>query len=660
MITQISFYFIVFFLASFFCFILPGLLLLKSKSKELTFWEYVALSTVCGFVVFTLVGYILLHLKMINLLLPIIFIVDLYSLKLLKHLKISPPTQKQLLYLILIFGFGILGQLLIISPSGFLDNGNLVFFSSHGHDGSWHIALMEEIKKGFPLQNPIFAGEKLVNYHFFSDISPALFNLYFKIPPLDLYFRFFPFLFSLLLGSLSFYLGKRIGGNLTSGIWASFFTYFSGSFGYIATFIKDRRIGGESFFWASQIQSSSGNPPLIQSLVILLALLLLLKIFYEKQKFHLPLFLISALLLGSLIEFKSYAGIVALSGLATVGIWQLLRDRKIKIFGLFIFGSLISFLLFFPNSKGVGSFLIFEPWWFVRTLIVAKDRLDLVDWELKRQTYLSEQNYLRVLQIELTAFFIFLFGNLGTKFLGFWHFFRLLKVSNNYFNLTLITICLISLTLPLLFLQKGVAPNTIQFLQYFLLIFGIFAGVVMAQLLKFFRSYWIKVIFLIISIALTIPTQIGLIKSFYSRPPLAQIEKEELIALKFLSENSTLDSVIITPPFNKDLKVNLPILPIWAWSDTSYVSSFSGRRTFLSDNEQADIMGYNLENRLKIQKQIFSETFSETNIKVFVQLLRDNKIDYLYFPKFLKPKVDLSKTNLKRIFSNSSSEIWQI
>jgi len=85
----------------------------------------------------------------------------------------------------------------IIAPSGITRGGDLLFWSSNGHDGFWHIALMNEINRGWPFQNPVFAGEKLINYHFFSDLLPAMINKYTGVSSMDLYFRIFPLLYSI-------------------------------------------------------------------------------------------------------------------------------------------------------------------------------------------------------------------------------------------------------------------------------------------------------------------------------------------------------------------------------------------------------------------------------------------------------------------------------
>lgn len=639
-----------------FCFTLPGFFILKGV-QNISFWEKFSLSTVVGFVAFTLLSYILLILNLHLLLIPIILIVDVLSFRqfvnLTKSATFFPKNRLNLFVLVLILG--VVGQLAVIAPSGIFIGGDLIFWSSHGHDGSWHIALMEEFKKGYPLQNPAYAGERLVNYHFFSDIAPSNFNHYFKIPSLDLYFRLFPLFFSVLLGSLAFLLGRKLGGNFGAGLWAMIFTYFAGSFGYILTYYKNQTIGGESIFWASQVQSSSGNPPQISAFLIILSFLLIFS-HYLRTKSK-ALFITCVLLAGTLAVFKVYAAVVLLGSLVLVGLWELFKEKKIYILSLALSSSLLSAILYLPNTAKSASFLIFEPWWFIRTMIVTSDKLNLLDWELKRQTYIAENNWKRVLQIEITGFLIFFLGNLGTRFIGLWSFMHILKSSpSNYLNLLIILMSLTSLVIPLLFLQKGVASNTIQFLQYFLLIMGILAGISISKILDKIRPLLLKILFTVVIILLSIPTQIALIENFYNRTPFAKIDKQELIALNYLNQNTPKNSVILTPPYNQYLDLNDKVPHIWDWFDTAYVAAFSARRVFLADTEQVDIMGYDLEKRLLIQKGIFDQT----DPRKFVESLKSTGIDYLYFPKSLKPKVELAETDLKREYENGLIEIWGV
>ena len=141
---------IIFLFALILCFTIPGTFFLERLTQKLSFWEKFILSTGLGFTFFTLLSYFLMVLKVHFLLLPIILLIDFLTFKnfVISLKRISFLPSKKNFLVLLIFATGILGQMAIIAPSGSLLDGDLVFWSSHAHDGSWHIALMEQLKKG--------------------------------------------------------------------------------------------------------------------------------------------------------------------------------------------------------------------------------------------------------------------------------------------------------------------------------------------------------------------------------------------------------------------------------------------------------------------------------------------------------------------------------
>lgn len=604
------------------------------------------------FVLFTLISYLLIVLNIPILIIPITILGIIFFtkpfIKIIKQIKFKLNIQT--LLVLIVFTLGVAGQLAVISPSGILKDEDLLFWSAHGHDSTWHIALMEEIKKGYPFQNPVFAGEKLVNYHFFSDIAPAMISKYTPLNNFDLYFRIFPFIYSVFLGASAFYLTRKITNSFGASLWATVFTYFAGSFGFIVTYLKNKTIGGESIFWATQPQSSSGNPPQIVSNFLVLTALYFL-ITYLQRKNSKLIFAICVLLFGTISAFKIYAGVVLLGALAIAGVWQLIRDKSFQLLFLALLGGILAAILYFPNTSGSTSFLIFQPWWYIRTMIVEPSRLNLLDWELRRQTYIYEHNWKRVIFLEGLGFLIFFFGNLGIRFLGLWGFTKMLKNSlKNFFNLIFVSIILLSLAFPLLFLQKGVASNSSQFLQYFVLLFGILAGIASSRITTKFK-YIIPFIIL-----LMIPTQAGLLYEFYSRPAFAKISQQELSALKFVKDNTNNNEVILTPPYNQYLNLGGVTPNIWDWFDTSYVSALTSRRTYVDDYEQNDIMGYKWKERLTIKEDLFKEV----DPNVFKVKINKIGAQIIYFPKAVRPATDLAKTGLTKIFENSEVEVWKI
>lgn len=657
--TYISVQFLLFLIASLICFTVPGMFFLN-RIEKINSWEKLLFGTAVGFVLFTLASYAFLSFKAPYLIIPTVIIADIFSFKdfLSVVKKIGFPAKKQIVIVSLLFLLGTLGQLALIAPSGTIQNGDLVFWASNAHDASWHIALTNEINSGFPLQNPVFAGAKLVNYHFFSDIAPALFTKYLGFSSLDLYFRFFPLLYSLLFGGAAYFLGKRLGKSFSAGLWTYFFTIFGGSFGYIVTLLQGRGIGGESLFWATQVQSSIVNPPQVISNFLVLTFLFLLTTFLTKPKL-IPGILI-LLTVGSLATFKVYAAVPILAALGLSSIWRVLKEKKFDLLAITLGAGAVAAILYLPNTSASATFLIFQPWWFIRTMVVEPSRLNWVDLELRRQFYLDRggiKSILRIIEYESIAFLIFFFGNLGSRFLGLPYFLKTArKTFSDSFSQIFTLIILISFTLPLLFLQKGVAGNTAQFLQYFILLLGVLAGVGVANLFSKIHSPILKTVLAIVIIALSIPTQLGQIVDLYKRNPFAKISSVELEALAKIKNEFPEDIVILTPPYDKYLDQKTEIPNIWDWFDTSYVAAFSEKRTYLADTEQVDVMGYNYQERFSFQEKIFLEP----SVITLASGLKERGITLLYFPQALRPRADLSDKYFEMILEGRTVSVWKV
>lgn len=665
-------YFSFFLTLSLSCFYNIGFLVIDRLTSELKNYEKISLSFTLGIIFFVLGSTTLEVMGLRFLLLPFLISANLFILVKLKEKLFFPwkifISDKILLTLILI---GIFVQGSINFPSGFLYPQGLLFWSSQGHDGIWHVALMEEIKKSFPPQNPVFAGERLYNYHYLVDLLMGEFARIFPFfPTLDLYFRFFPILLSFLIGLSSFSLITRWLENKKIGYLGIFFTYLSGSFGYIVTFIKHRQIfGGETVFWAAQGNTIIGNPPHAISYSLIMSFFL--SFFFYLQKRDKYWFLICLLLGGLLAGFKVQAGLVMLVGIVTSSIVDLVVNKKVTTLLLSVFLGLSNFITFKLMTHGAESLLLFLPWWFIRTMVVGGDRLDWVDLELRRQYYLSLgtwRGYLRVAQIEVMSFLIFLIGNLGTKIIGFYSLsintYKGIKnkfFSQNIIEASLIAAMVTGLVVPLLFVQKGIIYNNIAFMQYFILIFGFYASITVYKLITFFKSRILRTIILIVIIIFSIPTVIGNFNEFYGpgRTPLAKVSNLELVALSYLKNHTKEDAVILSVPFNKNLKNNFPDQPrpIYAWYSTPYIAALASRRVYLEAEEQVLITGYPQEKRRNQAKRFF-----ETDDSIWQrQFLKQNKIDYIYISKSETGNfLDKNKLSLRVFFENNDVIIYKV
>lgn len=641
------------------CFTMPGWMILKKFSWDSDKLERITISTVFGFVIFTLSAYLFaaLHLRFLMWLFPISGIWLLIKLR-REVLSFNLGIQRMKMFL-LILVVGVIGMVAVNAPSGFPYAQGINFWSSHGHDGIWHIALMGQMRKDvFPFQNPELAGATLQNYHFFVDLLMSEFSRLFNFSLLDIYFRFMPIVFATLLGLTSFIFVRAWGKSEAAGIWAMIFTYFAGSFGYLLYIPTHKSLGGESIFWVSQTQSVLGNPPHASAFVIITAFLFLFLKYLKERK--LVYFLLCTIMGGAIIEFKVYAGVLILGGLFLAGVFELFFKRIFKTIFLFLTTGILAFVIYFPNSANSQDFLLWQPWWFIRTMVVVPDRLNWLDLELRRQTYVAEHNWKRVFQLEATAFLIFLFGNLGMRFIGFWSFFK--KTRSNLFketfNLFFLSITVVAFLIPVFFLQKGVAWNTIQFNQYFLLFFGFLAALSVPELLSRVRAKSLVVAVSVIIIILAIPTQLGLLFQFYANPPLSKVSYNEITALDFLKKQTDQNAIILTFPFNKyeGAKYNKPPIPIYAWYDTGYIPAFSGRKTLISDEEQVNIMGYNVSKLVKDR----NDAFESVDYHKMNDFLKKYKVDYLYLAWSQKLATDSSQLNMDIVFQNSDAKILKV
>lgn len=638
-------------------FVAPFFVIIKRFDKKLDDLESITISAVLGLVLFTVCAYIFawLHLRFLMYAFPLVGVWSIFRFR-KNFLNLKLGIVNKGLFLI-IFIVGVIGMVAVNAPSGLPYRDGIYFWSSHGHDGVWHLSLMNELHKDvFPFQNPELAGNKLQNYHFFSDLLMSEFSRLLPFSNLDIYFRFMPLVFAILLGLGTFIFVRLWSKKELAGIWVMVFTFFAGSFGWILYIPTHKSLGGESIFWVSQTQSVLGNPPHASAFIIVAIFLYsLLKYLDGKELFY---FFLCVILGGAVIEFKVYAGVLILGGLLVIGISELVFKRLFQVLLLFLTTLLTALTIYLPNSANSQDFLIWQPWWFIRTMVVATDRLNWLDLELRRQTYMAEHNWKRVIQLEATAFLIFLFGNLGMRFLGFWAILNQLKgnIFKNSFNLFFLSITTASFFIPVFSLQRGVAWNVIQFNQYFLLFFGFFAGITMVEILSNFKNIYLKAILGVIVFLLMVPTQLGLLWQFYSNSALSKVSYKELQALNFLKNQP--EGIILTMPFNKYEKgiYKAPPVPIYSWYDTGYIPAFSSKQTLISDEEQVNIMGYQVDKLLKERK----EAFENPDYHKMDAFIRKYKIDYIYLSWVQQIATDSALINADLIFKNEDAKIYKI
>ena len=423
------------------------------------------------------------------------------------------------------------------------------FWGPNGHDGVWHIALINHLADG-NWQMPVFAGEALKNYHVGFDLLLAILHKITTIPVQVLYFQIIPPIIALLTGLLTYkfvYLWKK---SKSQAFWATFFVYFAGSFGWIISLAREGQIGGESMFWSQQAISTLVNPPFALSVVLmLLGLIGLLKLRKSSTIWRL---LGISLIFGILAQIKVYAGILSLGGLFIAGLYEYIRGKKTTLIKVFIASSIFAALLFFPLNQNSAGLIVFRPFWFLETMMGLSDRFYWPRFAEAMVNYRLGNIWYKAIPAYSIAFLIFIVGNMGIRIikapLMIQWFKKYKKLSS--VEIFFAVVIFFGIVFPMFFLQEGTPWNTIQFFYYSLVFSGVLAGMFLGEWLEVQKNNKRKAFVISSILVLTLPTTMATLKHYLPARPPAKISHEELEALSFLSEQP--DGIVLTYPFDKE------------------------------------------------------------------------------------------------------------
>ena len=544
---------------------------------------------------------------------------------------------------------------LTMVKSGLVYNYGMGFWGPNGHDGVWHIALAQSLANG-SWRMPIFSGEVIRNYHIGFDLFLAILHKLTFIPITTLYFQILPPIFGILIGYFAYHFTLRWTKSDLKAWWATFFVYFAGGWGWIITLFRNGEIGGESIFWSQQSISTLVNPPFALSLLLIfLGLSFLVKGLKTKDR---RLLIIATFLFGILVQIKVYAGILALTGLSISGFLYLFQRKGITLIKVFAGALIISILIFSPVSNGVGTTLLFKPFWFLEEMVSSPDRLYWPRMASAIANYKLAGNWVKLIPAYGLLFMIFWFGNLGTRVIKEPNIFSWLK---NWKNLSWVevftaTLIVTGAIIPIFFVQSGTAWNTIQFIYYSLVFSGILAGGTFAEFIQKSKLN-ASVIYIIEAtiIVLTVPTTFGTLMHYLPLRPPAMISNYELEALEFLSKQT--DGIVLTQPYNRERAILAqpnPPRPLYLYESTAYVSAFSGKRTYLEDEVNLEITGYDWRERRNEVEPFFGD-----NCKIDVNFFTDKEVSYIYLVKQNLCKREF-ETIADKIFENLEVVVFKV
>jgi hypothetical protein len=628
--------------------LLPGFILLMLLRIKLSKIETFTLSVITGAVAVTLLyitfGFLKLHqlayvvVSAIN----ILFIFSRYK-PIAKFLYVfSVPINR--INTISFFVITICTTLsgILLFRSGWQDRGGISV--TEYRDAFWHLGLMRELVRSIPPTHPGFAVQPLSNYHYFTH---ALGAFYLSIPVfnyLDFYFRIFPFFLTFLFCLSTFITGRILTKSIIGANLSVLFSILSGSLAFILPFFVKRSdfVWHESSFWLSQPFSMIINPSFaLSSSMLIVILFVFYKLTEEKnRKYDLLIILLS----GTLIGFKVYAGLLILGGMLVSGFWYLYKEKNFHLIKLFTYSLIISFIIFLPaNGRDAGKFLVFMPGWFLRSMVESSDRVPVIDWILRENTYMAHGNIIGVLKYRFYEFIIYFLGNLGIRIFGIIvvadMLRRLKKIKTGLFFIT--SIALVSFAIPLFYVQDGSIANTLQFSYYGLEIASLIFVVWLTDLIRG-KTIWLKSLLVISFVFLAIPTSIKTLDDYVVSPSTMNIPIEVVQGLSILNKSSNTNDIILVPATSQ-------------YTNSLFIGTLSNRRLFYSDR----LMAENTHKDFKLRESLVSRFYASSDKNWNANFLADYKIRYIYLDRGSVKNFNPKNYPIEIIYREKDIEIYK-
>src|SRR3989344_4922764 len=507
--------------------------------------------------------------------------------------------------------------------SGLFRDGNLEFTGdTQGvHDPMHHLALIAEIRSHFPFQNPSVAGEPLANYHFFADLLIAsILETFPAINTLDLYFRIFPIFISIFF-SLSIY---SLASSLTKKEWVKILAVVLVTLGnnaaYLLPILKINAPWSLGTFMLNQPFDFIFNPHnyIAYSFFLVGAKFLIDEDAYRKSK----KLILAGIILASSFLFKVYAAAVGLAAFSILTAYKVLIKKRFSLLFPFFISVIIAFFIYSVMISDSKSGLYFIPGWSLAQMVESPDRLNIVDWTLKLQHYQLKNNIPRQIQIYTQEVLVFVFGNLGTRSIGFFYIlyvFLKKPFKQSAGNILFLSAIVTSLAIPLLFNQVGSPFDIFQFGHYALIVTAILTALAIERLSeRFLLNKALLGLLLGAVVLLAIPTTIKNV-DMYLNYDKTVIGNEDLKLLNYLEENTNTDSVIFIYPSDE-----------FSW----FVLGLGERRVFYSN------LGTFFASESSKSRALESENFVHSyDSKQRREFLKNYKIDYLLLKKNLEDDV---------------------
>lgn len=550
-------------------------------------------------------------------------------LKTSPKLRLKKPNLDPLTVLIILVGSVI--QISMVFLTGIYQDKGLYFCCGAISDNIYHLEVTYEVINKIPPFEAGMYGEAMRNYHYWGNLVVGELVRVFHLPLMATEFRYFTILLSLSLGLLAVIFGQllKLSKNFTR--WLLFFLYFGGDFIYILQLIFTRKVN----FEMGPLENGSSflmNPPRAFAMIGFFAGLCLLVLWIKRKDLYSGLLM--ALIFGSLIGFKVYVGIFALTGFFALSIYYALK-KKLRMIIPFIIALFAALIVYLPVNKGAGG-LFFTYFWRFEEFI-SQPLLGLSRLELARLTYAQEHNWKRVFLYEGFYVVLFIFGIFGSKILGLFQNKKSLSLFGVELNIFLLFAIFVSSIAGFFFQQHSGGANAFNFLVSVYIIGSLYTTLACYYWLP--KTKKLKLILIFLLVATTIPRVIyeenkNIQKILNTETRGLLLTNDKLAGLRFVKENTKKSSLVLA-------------------YNTSYFTFLAERPVFLGDEGILYSHTIDTSKRLQAIKVI---TENPKAPLVYKELI-ENNIDYLYLPAgFMLPSTDSARF-LKPVFQNKEVKI---
>lgn len=594
-----------------------GSLILEFSKTKISSFEKIILSLNLGIVFSVIVFYILSYVKLEFLVIPVLFLPLIYGI-LLKRFNFT--KQKVNWFLISLITFVTVIQSLINVTSGDVKNNQIRLINIHQFDSTWSIALTNSVQGTIPPINPGYAGTRVQNYHYFLNTFVALSQDITKIPTVTLYFKLIDTLLIFLFATTSYIFIKKLTGSSYAGYAGIILLCLSSNLYYIIKIFYPAANITPSVLWINEYETRMVNYQLLISYNLLISWFFLL---IQKNKSILVL----SILAGCLVSFKSHVSVLLLPSLAIVGLISVLKREYFYI--KLTICAMIATLIFYVSANPIFKpAFILQPFYLIETMFAANDHLNYSTWILKNQTYLSEGNIKRVIQLYSEGILLFIFGNFGLRIIGFYPIFKKNKVI--YIMYLMMIVGILS---SLLLVAKGVAWNSVQFSYYSIVISSILTIYALYRLSIKHKSLAV-ILFLVVWVSL-LPGVFYTTNYYLSKFNSSFIDKGLYQTALFLAKEPK-GVILINPKY----------------FNNSIISAFSHQESYLANIGMLDTEQLDYSNR---EKKLF--TFFD-NKGVDQRFLIENKISYIVTDN--QDNRNYEKSNILLIYSSGDFKVFAV